>query len=96
MTNSGNLLRMLEPAVRPCTTPTTQVTPRQVPFEQQPFEKLLEDAGYKMDVNGIQDESVNPTGSPAKPLNLLGPLSQVDSICNASLRQLIRGHTANA
>lgn len=91
MNTSGDLLRMLEPAVRPVATPPGQSTPRQVPFEQQSFEQLLDEAGQDMNVTATQSESMPPGDGPASRPNLLSPLSQVDAITNVSLRRIVQG-----
>lgn len=49
MSDPANLLRMLEPAVRPAGVPAPQVTPR-LPIDQQSFEQVLQTAAGSGDL----------------------------------------------
>lgn len=87
MADSGQLLRMLEPAVRPVPAPEGGgASPGRAPIEQQSFEALLAEATAATEPGG--DDAASASDRPARG-NLLGPLSQVGAIENASLRALI-------
>ena len=86
MSNSGDLLRMLEPAVRPVATPAPQSTrPKDTPFETKSFDALLSEA----QTHSVTEPNVDEPGK-TKPTDLLSPLTHVDAIQNASLRQIVR------
>ncbi|MEX2672954.1 MAG: hypothetical protein WD294_12690 [Phycisphaeraceae bacterium] len=89
MADSSLLLRMLEPAVRPVSAPEGRgASSAAVPIEERSFESLLGEA-ISTESADVDDPSVS-TGSDAPGAsNLLGPLSQVGAIENASLRTLI-------
>lgn len=84
MSNSGDLLRMLEPAVRPVATPGNGATPRPTAFESQSFEQLLDTAQQTQ-------EPVNPATEPNEPpaSDPLASLSRIDAVNNASLRRIL-------
>lgn len=96
MTSGADLLRMLEPAVRPVGAPAPSTRPA-APLEEQSFESLLAEVrqlgtsdgsaqqGVDAAADGaaLQDEAARPKA------NLLGPLSATDAIDNASLRSLV-------
>jgi len=94
MSEASNLLRMLEPAVRPGNLPGPVLPPSAArePIETQSFESLLEEARQvnltevaDLDESDVSAESrVNKTVT-----GLLGPLAQIDAVENASLRELI-------
>jgi hypothetical protein len=91
--DSGYLLRMLEPAVRPVATPGVAAPrPQSAPFEAQNFDALLEEARAMepavMDSKVIDSPPVEAEKTVA--LNMLRPLSDIDAIANASLRNLIQ------
>jgi hypothetical protein len=110
MSNSANvnLLRLLEPAVRPGGLSGPSKAPTE-PIEQRSFESLLEEArslnvtgnvagAAEPDLlEGSQEkppESPEPPESPAKkPAGLIGQLAQFDRIDNPSLRRLIAGES---
>jgi hypothetical protein len=88
---ASELLRMLEPAVRPIggAAPVRALKPAQQPIEQQSFEALLDQA---KEIN-VGDEAPGemPVGKASKPIAAVSPLaglSQFDRIENASLREL--------
>ncbi|MEX0655199.1 MAG: hypothetical protein WD534_13185 [Phycisphaeraceae bacterium] len=95
MADSGLLLRMLEPAVRPVAAPEGRSAPQptDVPIEQRSFESLLSEArgGGAMGA----DEELSVPAAKAEPVNLLGPLSQVGAIENTSLRALVERGSVN-
>lgn len=80
-TDPTQLLRMLEPAVRP--GGTSQVAPDRAspaPFEDRPFDQLLQEA-QKQATQEDEAGSSRPTTSP------LVELADITRIENASLRQ---------
>lgn len=96
MADSGQLLRMLEPAVRPVAVPEGRgAAPAKLPVEQQSFESLLAaarsgEAGEAVPLEGgALDHAMGQGGQEG---NLLGPLSQVGAIENTSLRALVERH----
>ncbi|MEM6551915.1 MAG: hypothetical protein AAF750_07285 [Planctomycetota bacterium] len=94
MSDPGQLLRMLEPAVRPVATPPTGTSAKPVntPFESQSFDQLLQQAGTNPS-NTSNTEQAPPTTEAAKPTNTFQPLSGIDRIENQSLRDLIANPT---
>ncbi len=90
MSNGGDLLRMLMPAVRP--VPSGGVSPAKQPIESQSFDALLQDARQVDPLNQTDQvkpaENTPPAEAPAKP-DTLAPLAGLDSIHNASLRRII-------
>jgi hypothetical protein len=86
-----DLLRLLEPAVRPGGLPGVAKAPVP-PIEERSFEALLEEA--RQDPASAEgqapaaDESTAPSVPKAMPL---APLGQIDRIENRSLRDLIGG-----
>lgn len=91
MASGSDLLRMLEPAVRPVSTPESGGggKPRHVPIEQQSFEALLAEAqGMGGDAPEAGPEAERKSAGP------LGPLARVDAIENVSLRAMIARSSA--
>jgi hypothetical protein len=87
--DSASLLRLLEPAVRPVALPPGRtITPGKLPLEDQSFDALLQQATHLADADPAETSTHAPTDSRPNP-NLLAPLSQIQSISNASLRQLV-------
>ncbi len=96
MSNGGDLLRMLMPAVRP--VPTEGVSrPGKQPIESLSFDSLLQEAKQSETIPGLPNDPTAPTDpttatenteQPAKP-DALAPLSGLDSIHNASLRRIV-------
>lgn len=85
-TDPSNLLRMLEPAVRP--GPASGVAPRRAsaaPFEVKPFEQLLQEARQEP----VAAEKVQGTSADNKP-GPLDALADFGHIQNASLRQQLQ------
>ena len=104
MSNSGDLLRMLMPAVRP--VPTEGARPGKPPIETLSFDSLLDDASQGESPAGLQTDptaSIDPN-TPTKDVkpteqsatnNALAPLTGIESIQNASLRRIIAEATSN-
>ncbi len=98
MSNGGDLLRMLMPAVSP--VPTTGVRPGKPPIESLSFDSLLADArqpgsqiNTKLDpLTGVDPttptDNVKPPEQTAK-IDALAPLTGIESIQNASLRRIV-------
>jgi len=85
------LLRMLEPAVRPGGLPSSahRITS---PIESQSFDSLLAHAQQEKTQNDDQEEGSDASSTtPVKdlPNRVLGSLTGLDRVDNASLRELI-------
>jgi hypothetical protein len=94
MTSSAELLRMLEPAVRPVSVPgAATARPGSVPIEQRSFESLLADATGSGGDAGAGDESGPAPAAPTAPGS---PLAGIDRIENSALRDIIAARTAQA
>ena len=94
MGTGDDLLRMLEPTVRPIDVGAQINRPGQVPWEQQSFEQLLSQAQVGAADNigdDVGDSQDTPHGS-ATP-NLLAGLNQIE---NASLQSLRGQHDPQA
>lgn len=94
MVNGSELLRMLEPAVRPGGLPGPVRQPT-VPIEARSFDSLLEEArqtgaGQQQADEGAAPSPVAEAAGPAPP-KPMAELAQVDRIENASLRRLVGG-----
>ncbi len=81
MSSSLDLLRMLEPAVRP--VDGGGASSGRLPVEDQSFESLLMDARSAAEVGGEDKAAELPKVDP------LSPLASLDAIESASLRDLI-------
>ena len=84
MASGLDLLRMLEPAVRPIGTPARPVQPT-APIEQRPFDQLLAEAQRTQgdpaaDIDNVEPPSASP----------LAALSGVSHIENGSLRTVLQ------
>ena len=103
MSSSGdsaafNLLRLLEPAVRPGNLPAS-AKPANTPIEQRSFESLLEEAQSLNVPSPAEPALADLTEMPAEggepavkiPAGPLAQLGQIDRIDNPSLRRLISG-----
>lgn len=98
MSNGGDLLRLLMPAVSPVPgvpgTPTRDAPgPGAQPIESRSFESLLEEANrieVQQPIDGAakSDKSPEPDSQPSAHRALAG-LSGIESIQNASLRQIV-------
>ena len=93
MTNGADLLRMLEPAVRPVSVPgAPPARPGAAPVEQRGFESLLSDAA----ASGGSGGSGAPAAAAAPPPAARHPLAGIDRIENGALRQLIAAQASPA
>lgn len=84
--SSADLLRMLEPLVRPGNLAgrAPASPPPQEPIETRSFESLL----FEAQQMAVGDAGPDEQG-PARCDDALAPLAQVDAIENASLRTLV-------
>lgn len=88
--SSGNiLLKMLEPAVRPDGVAAPVRAPAQ-PIETRSFDSFLHEA-RQMNI-----EQTVPSDECDTTKGALGPLSHIDQVANASLRDLIAGRHMQA
>jgi len=95
VSNGGDLLRMLMPAVSP--VPTRDAPrPNAVPIESQSFESLLDEARQIEPPTDARapttdtDQTTGPDGSARTDArNALSSLTGVESIENASLRRIV-------
>jgi len=98
MGNESELLRMLEPAVRPGGLPGPG-RPGRVPIESRDFDSLLQEAQQmNAQQEGIADEQEGSAEGVQESVKethggLIGRLGQVGLIENESLRSLIEGHS---
>ncbi len=103
MADSAALLRMLEPTVRPISTPTHGgAKSPQHPVEKRSFDSLLEEAGHDMpnttspEALSGADESEADGGTSFQASGPSSPLDQLSHVENASLRELIaRSHAVS-
>lgn len=101
MSDSAQLLRMLEPAVRPVDVSRGGASrPGAEPFESRSFEALLGEArdGGGMDATGPRQDAAagEKVAEATGKVDALGPLSGLGTIENATLRQLMAQHGAGA
>jgi hypothetical protein len=104
MTSSADLLRMLEPAVRPVSVPGAEnARPGSVPLEQRSFESLLSDAaGAKASGTSGASGGAGASGGSAGAAQLSPqpapqhPLAGIDRIENSALRDLIAARGSKA
>ena len=98
--SSGDLLRMLMPAVSPVPTSSAPRPDSKLPIESRSFESLLAEAREGDASAPIESaeptDTTDSTGSsegvkPDTPSNTMPGLTGISSIHNASLRQLIAG-----
>ena len=85
MASGIDLLRLLEPAVRPDGLQGSRCAPKE-PFESRSFESLLEEAQSQAQVQARSAESAT---NKTKAIDPLGPLARVDGIDNAALLKII-------
>lgn len=93
MSEAARLLKMLEPAVRPVDAAGAAKPVGELPFEQRPFDDLLNEATASAKVEAPESNPSSDSGTPvaevqgaAGPLSLLSDLGRVE---NAGLRDLI-------
>ena len=99
MSNSGDLLRMLEPTVRPVSAPIGQSSKsHNTPFESKSFDALLDEARAIEQTAVGSKPMADPTtqAQEVTKVSILSPLSDIDAIANASLRNLIQQAGAEA
>ncbi len=94
MGKESDLLRMLEPAIRPVTMPPGASHGRalRLPFEQSDFESLLGESLGSGGTLPVQAEASSQVGEDIQTEAVrepLGPLDTFDRIENVSLRHLI-------
>ncbi len=86
MASGSELLRMLEPAVRPGGLPSP-ARPVSRPIESQRFDQLLDQARQVRSAEPTDPGTGVPVEATARPALGLLPLGRVNWIENASLRQ---------
>jgi len=112
LSDSAMLLRMLEPAVRPVgPTAGAPARPTAQPFEHRSFESLLSEAHEKKGISPFnqekglipfnqlpgQDAQAGPGVAEATSrTDTLGPLRGLNTVENATLRQIMANHAAAA
>ncbi|QQE11195.1 hypothetical protein JD969_17110 [Planctomycetota bacterium] len=89
--NGTDLLRMLEPAVRPVNVADSHsAKAANQPFERQDFDQLLHEAKL---ITAPMDSSVKTDSQTSavsdSQANILSDLSRIDSVENASLRAIL-------
>ena len=91
MANGTDLLRMLEPAVRPIQLPNgSDVLSVNPPFEKQDFDQLLHEAKMMTAIPAIDSQPADIDANQKElQVNVLSELSRIDSIENASLREIL-------
>ena len=87
MSEGADLLRMLEPAVRPVGSGATAARPSQAPFEGKSFETLLQE---------VQTAADSDDQAHAPRPHVIDSLAQIGAVENASLRNLIGVRTAKS
>ncbi|WP_432799461.1 hypothetical protein [Poriferisphaera sp. WC338] len=88
MGTSSDLLRMLEPAVRPVPVQvkgTSQQSP--TTFENKTFDQLLDEA--RTIATGPEADQVKGAEGESKAVDSLSPLTRIDLVENAALRQIL-------
>ena len=97
-TNGTDLLRMLEPAVRPVNVANSNsVQSASQPFEKQNFDQLLQEAKL---ITTSTDSSVTTntqaSATADTQANILSDLSRIDAVENASLRAILKAEHKNS
>ncbi|MEM6853566.1 MAG: hypothetical protein AAF593_04070 [Planctomycetota bacterium] len=103
MTQGTDLLRLLEPTVRPVSpvkpaAGTAGVKSGELPFEAQDFESLLSSVRETQDSGLPRDEGPNDANTQNRPPGPLDALADFGRIENPGLRELLaqqRGLTTN-
>ena len=94
MSNESDLMRMLEPAVRPGGIPgPTANKVRSGPIETRDFVSLLAEAQQETVTDNDQDKTATEPDNKATEKALISQLSQVDRVENSSLIGLIGNHS---
>lgn len=94
MSNGGDLLRMLMPAVSPVPTQSAPSRDARQPIESQSFDSLLAEARQNGSVTQPEGaaEAVAPNETEqTKSENIMPGLTGIGSIHNASLRRIVSG-----
>ena len=86
MAQPADLLRLLEPAVRPVSQPPRPTPTAAAPFELQNFEDLLSEARFSLDPADPAPGEAPATERPPDPLAALADLSRVE---NPALREML-------
>lgn len=96
MTDSLDLLRMLEPTVRPDGVTGSKATGPRPPIESESFERLLQEAQAMQEDTMVQQREESPmraesvaSSSQAMEGRLLPGLTGFEQVENASLRELL-------
>jgi hypothetical protein len=92
MTQGADLLRLLEPAVRPVAQPASANPPGKATFEASRFEELLADAQLAHDPSQPQETNLTPSDPTEKPTPSFDPLAalaDLGQIENPSVRSLM-------
>lgn len=93
--NAANLLRLLEPAVRPGNIPRT-AQPTSTPIETRSFDSILEEAQTMNSETGNEKaDGVDEGVAPPKPASPLAGLGHIDCVENAGLRDMLARAGAN-
>lgn len=94
--NAANLLRLLEPAVRPGNLPRS-AQPTSTPIETRSFDSILEEAQHLGEAPGATpaSESEGASAAPKKQAGPLAGLGNIDCVENAGLRDLLARAGAN-
>jgi len=89
MTIESDLLRMLEPVMRPDGLPGRSSAPTE-PFESRSFDSILDEA-RRFDLGGGEalTQTQTPSADQPRQVDMLSQLGQVDRIANPTLLQLI-------
>ena len=86
MAQPADLLRLLEPAVRPVAQPPRPAPIAAAPFESQTFENLLSEARFSLDPADPAPGDEPAAERPPDPLAVLADLSRVE---NPGLREML-------
>lgn len=87
--NAANLLRLLEPAVRPGNLPRS-AQPSSTPIESRSFDSILEEAQSLNAAGGAAAaRGDGENAAPVKQASPLAGLGRIDCVENAGLRDLL-------
>jgi hypothetical protein len=96
VSNGGDLLRMLMPAVSPVPTSNAPRPDAKLPIESRNFDSLLAEARQaspQAETQGVGETQKAEATKPDTPADALPGLIGIGSIHNASLRQIVAGDT---